>query len=271
MNYARAAYNWGQAASRAMLYGGIALTVGLASRHRPLLHWCMRRWCAGTADGLRIQRTLHGQAHIEATPQAIIVANHLSALDILVVGGFLGRDFRWMAKSALFKVPISGWYLGLAGHIKVHRGEAARERNRLIKEQIHQVVAEGASVLFFPEGTRSRDGRLKPFKLGAFLAAVREDLPVLPLVVRGTGDLMEPGANDLSVKPDRTCSVTALPAIHPSIVDGADDIERAIALRDHVYRIYCETLGPELVGEPPSEEDRQSRHAAERAAHDHGA
>lgn len=267
MNYARAAWNWGQVGTRAVFYGSIALTVGLGSRHRPLLHWCMRRWCAGSSDGLKIDRALHGGAHIDATPQAIIVANHQSALDILVIGGFLKRDFRWLAKADLFKVPFSGWYLGLAGHIKVHRGEAAAERNRLIKEQIHAVVQEGASVLFFPEGTRPRDGRMKPFRLGAFLAAVREDLPVLPLVVRGTGELMEAGANDLSVKPDRACSVTALPAIHPADFPGDDPVERAIALRDHIYRIYCAELGPENIAAPPDAADAEAARVLERAEH----
>jgi len=266
VNYARAAYNWGQVASRAVVYGSIALTAGVATRNRPLLHWCMRRWCAGSCDGLKINRSLHGREHIDAVPQAIIIANHLSSLDILVVGGYLDRQFRWLAKAELFKVPISGWYLSLAGHIKVYRGSEAHDRNRSIKEQIHTVVGEGASVLFFPEGTRSKDGKLKPFKLGAFLAAVREDLPILPLVVRGTGELMEAGANDLSIKQDRSCSVTAVPCIHPRDFEGPDDIARARAMRDHVYRFYAETLGPDLVGAPPTEDDE----AAIRAAHGGG-
>ncbi len=267
MNYARAAWNWGQAASRAVVYGSIALGVGIPTRNRPLLGWCMRRWCAGSADGLKINRSLHGTDHIDATPQAIIIANHQSALDILVIGGYLRRDFRWLAKASLFRVPFSGWYLSLAGHIKVHRGQEAHERNRLIKEQIHAVVEDGASVLFFPEGTRPRDGRMKRFKLGAFLAAVREDLPVLPLVVRGTGDLMEAGANDLSIKPDRSCSVTALPAIHPRDFPGDDPVERAMALRDHIYGIYCSELGADAVAEPLAAEADEDARRAERAEH----
>lgn len=267
MNYARAAWNWGQAATRAVFYGTIALGVGIPTGHRPLLHWCMRRWCAGSANGLKINRSLHGEAKIDATPQAIIIANHQSALDILVIGGFLRRDFRWLAKASLFKVPFSGWYLSLAGHIKVHRGEEAHERNRLIKEQIHAVVQDGASVLFFPEGTRPRNGKMKRFKLGAFLAAVREDLPVLPLLVEGTGDLMEAGANDLSVAPDRTCSVTALDPVHPSDFPGDDAVERAMAMRDHVYAIYCARLGADAVAEPPDTSAAEQMRAAERAEH----
>lgn len=267
MNYARAAWNWGQAASRAVVYGTIALGVGIPTRNRPLLQWCMRRWCAGSANGLKINRSLHGQDVLAATPQAIIIANHQSALDILVIGGYLRRDFRWLAKASLFKVPFSGWYLSLAGHIKVHRGEDAHARNRMIKEQIHGVVQDGASVLFFPEGTRPRNGKMKRFKLGAFLAAVREDLPVLPLLVEGTGDLMEAGANDLSIKPDRTCSVTALAPVLPADFPGDDPVERAMAMRDHVYGIYCERLGPEAVAEALDAQAAEDARIAERAEH----
>lgn len=252
MNYARAAYNWGQVAARAVVYGGVAFTAGAATRHRPLLHWCMRRWCKGSADGLKISREIIGAENLDVVPQAIIVANHLSSLDVLVIGGFLHREFRWLAKSELFSVPISGWYLSLAGHIRVHRGESARERNRLIKEQVARVVGEGASVLFFPEGTRSRDGRLKPFQLGAFLAAVRNELPVIPLVVRGTGELLEAGAKDLSVKPDRHCSVTVLPPVPVTAAGAGDDAERATRLRDHVWHLFAAELGPELTGEGPA-------------------
>lgn len=249
MNYARAAYNWGQVASRAVVYGSVALTVGAGLRHRRLMHWCMRRWCAGSANGLKIERSLHGRDHLTDAPQAIIVANHLSSLDILVIGGYLPQEFRWLAKAELFKVPITGWYLALSGHIRVHRGDEARARNQSIKEQVAAAVDEGSSVLYFPEGTRSRDGRLKPFRLGAFLAAVRNDLPVLPLVVRGTDEVMEAGAPDLSVKPDRSCSVTVLPPVPPEVAGDGDDFERAARLRDHVWRLYAAELGPERVGD----------------------
>lgn len=249
MNYPRAAYNWGQVASRAVVYGSIALTAGVATRNRPLLHWCMRRWCAGSSDGLGISRELCGADNLAAAPQAIIVANHLSSLDVLIIGGFLDRDYRWLAKSELFRVPFSGWYLSLAGHIKVHRGESARVRNRRIKEQVARAVGEGASVLYFPEGTRSRDGRLKPFQLGAFLAAVRNDLPVLPLVVRGTHELLEFGANDLAVKANRHCSVTVLPPVPIGEAGEGTTIERATRLRDFVWHIYAEALGSALVGD----------------------
>lgn len=247
MNYLRAAHNWGHVVGRAFVYGGIALTAGAATMNRPLLHWCMNRWCHGSCEGLKIRRSIEHAERLEATGPVIIVSNHLSSIDVLLLGSYLRREFRWLAKAELFKVPISGWYLSLAGHVKVHRGELARRQNRSIKEQIHQVVGEGVDVLFFPEGTRSRDGRLKAFKMGAFLAAVREDIPILPLVVRGTDQIMEAGANDLTVRPDRACSVTVMEPITAHLGAEGDVAERASALLRHTQQIYIDALGPELV------------------------
>jgi 1-acyl-sn-glycerol-3-phosphate acyltransferase len=232
MNYFRAARNWGHVASRAIVYGTVGTAVGWIPPCRRFANWMMHLWCEGCCEALHVRRQLLGKEHLEDAPQGILVANHLSSLDILVLGSFLRRDFRWLAKSELFKVPFSGWYLSSAGHIRVHRGEDASSRNKSIREQIHRVMKCGASVLFFPEGKRSRDGELKPFRLGAFIAAIREDKPIIPLVIRGTHELMEPGAKDLTINQDRECSVTVLAPIPASAAGAGDEVERAKRLRD---------------------------------------
>jgi len=202
----------------------------------------MHLWCEGCCDALQVRRQLLGREHLDAAPQGILVANHLSSLDILVLGSFLRRDFRWLAKSELFKVPFSGWYLSSAGHIRVHRGEDASKRNKSIREQIHSVMSRGASVLFFPEGKRSRDGELKPFRLGAFLAAVREDKPIIPLVIRGTHELMEPGAKDLTINQERECSVIVLAPIPVSAAGSGDEVDRAKRLRELTHAAMATRL-----------------------------
>lgn len=188
----------------------------------------MRRWCIGASDGLGIRKTLIGREELETHHQCVYIANHLSLLDILVLGSFLETDYRWLAKDAVFKVPFLGWHLRIAGHVPVYRGDK-RHLNAQLPERLHAVVQEGASLLFFPEGTRSKDGRLQPFKLGAFHAAVDEGLPIVPLVIRGTDALMHKGAKDLSVDRERECSVTVLPSIDPIVPeDGSEDArERA--------------------------------------------
>ncbi|MCA9547198.1 MAG: 1-acyl-sn-glycerol-3-phosphate acyltransferase, partial [Myxococcales bacterium] len=225
-------------------YFPVSLCVGSFSR--PASQWAMRRWCKTSCDWLGIQNTLIDGHKLKATPQAVIVANHLSALDILVIGAHLRRDYRWLAKAELFKVPLSGWHLNLAGHIPVFRGE--RDRNSGIGARIHKVVEEGASVLFFPEGTRSRTGALKPFFRGAFRTAVDEGLPVLPLLVRGTYDLLIPDEWELVPKADRQCSVQVLDPILPEHTgDTAADVD---ALRFKVWSTYMGHLHPDAALDP---------------------
>jgi len=180
---------------------------------------------------------------LETHPQAILVANHLSTLDIIVLGSFLTRDYRWLAKSELFKVPFSGWYLKMAGHIPVYRGKEARERNRIISERIHAVANHGASVLFFPEGTRSDDGSLNPFRPGAFKASIDESLPIIPLVIRGTHELMEKNASDLAVRQDKSCSVTVLNPIDPQLAGTGNIDERVARLSKITYAAFEKELG----------------------------
>ncbi len=236
--YLRAGRNWAHVGSRAVFYGTVSVSLGGLPNGHPVSQWCMRRWCAASADALHIRRRLVDAHNLERTPQAVLVANHLSSLDILVLGSYLRRDYRWLAKAELFKVPFSGWHLALAGHIPVYRND--RGRNGDIGARIHRVVQQGASLLFFPEGTRAAGGALQAFKIGAFMTAVQEELPVLPLVVRGTHELMAKNAIDLEVRADRSCSVTALPAI--SAPPGSDQKARAEALRGAVFAAMAAEL-----------------------------
>lgn len=241
MNYVRAAINWGHVSVRAAGYGAVSLTGGLFAHE--ISQWAMRNWCAGAADGLGINRRLVHPERLHSAPQAVIIANHLSLLDILVLGSFMRQDYRWLAKEQVFRVPFMGWHLHLAGHIPVNR--TAGKTNRHLPTQIHKVVEDGASVLFFPEGTRSSDGELKSFRMGAFTAAVREGLPVLPLVLRGTHELLVKGALDLDVDQTRACSVTALPLVHAP-AEGSDKA-RAVALRNAAHA----AIHQELYDRPP--------------------
>jgi 1-acyl-sn-glycerol-3-phosphate acyltransferase len=239
MNYLRTTRNWTHVAGRAVVYGTVSVVGGTVTRSRRVGQWCMRSWCQGSLDGLGIQRELiHGE-RLEPVRQCIYVSNHLSQLDILVLGSYLPGDYRWLAKSSLFKIPFLGWHLTLSGHVPVYRGEQ-RDKNAALAARIHRVVEQGASILFFPEGTRSRDGNLKGFRLGAFMAAVRESLPIVPLVVRGTHELFVPGSRDLAVRADRSCSVTVLPAIE--LPTEGEEKKRASELLARTHAIFEEEL-----------------------------
>jgi 1-acyl-sn-glycerol-3-phosphate acyltransferase len=115
----------------------------------------------------------------------IFASNHESALDIWVLFKTLPRGFRFIAKQELFRLPVFGWYLALGGHIPVDRTNRARAVTSL--RRAGQAVRAGTSLVVFPEGTRSRDGRVQPFKKGPFVVAKEAGVPVIPVAISGSG------------------------------------------------------------------------------------
>jgi len=121
----------------------------------------------------------------------VVVANHQSMLDIFMLSR-IPREMKWVAKAELFRIPWIGWMFRLSGDIPVWRGESTSGRAALGKARDY--LDHGMSVMLFPEGTRSRDGRLLPFKPGAFKLALEAGVPVLPVAVNGTADGMPKGS-----------------------------------------------------------------------------
>lgn len=115
---------------------------------------------------------------------AVYVANHLSFLDIFSLF-HLARPFKFISKTSNFFIPIIGWSMFLTGHIMINRTDKKSQIACL--KQCGVVLSEGASVLFFPEGTRSDDGRMHGFKKGAFSVAAKAKVPVVPVTLVNTG------------------------------------------------------------------------------------
>jgi 1-acyl-sn-glycerol-3-phosphate acyltransferase len=116
---------------------------------------------------------------------AVIAANHLSILDILVLYG-LFSPFKWVAKGELFRVPFVGWNMRLCDYVPIWRGD--RVSVRIMMDRCRANLDRGVPVLIFPEGTRSQDGEMLPFKDGAFKLACDANCPVFPVAVSGTAD-----------------------------------------------------------------------------------
>lgn len=167
--------------------------------------------------------SVEGLEHIDPSQTYVVVCNHQSQYDILLVYGWLGLDLRWVMKKELRKLPGIGIACEKVGHIFVDRTnpEAARQA---IHEALER-IGDGVGILFFPEGTRSQDGRLKTFKNGAFRLAAEQQLPVLPLTLLGTREILPP--KTLRVRPGRARIV-----IHPPIEAG-DKNSRELAHAAH--------------------------------------
>ena len=117
----------------------------------------------------------------------VIISNHQSVLDILLLN-CLRYDFRWISKIENMRVPVLGWYLRMAGYITVDRGNDESKAEML--ERSLDCLNRGTSIMLFPEGTRSLNGEPGLFKRGAFQLAISAGVPILPVVLDGTSDIL---------------------------------------------------------------------------------
>lgn len=161
----------------------------------------------------------------------VVVANHQSFLDIFLLSN-LPHEMKWVAKRSLFKIPWIGWAFTLVGDIPVERGDPQSAVAVMAKAKGY--LTHGMSVMMFPEGTRSRDGKMLPFKAGAFKLAVDAGVPVLPIAVSGSSQGMPKGTPWVRpaqlvvriLEPVSTAGVAA--------AEGREQVRRLAELRDDV-------------------------------------
>ena len=141
----------------------------------------------------------------------IIISNHQSMLDILLLNT-LRYNYKWISKIENSKVPLLGWYLKMAGYIVINRGDD--ESKAKMFEQSLKCLESGISIMIFPEGTRSVDNQIGLFKLGAFRMALMADVPILPVILDGTGGILPKHGYILGK--NRNISLRVLDPVHPS-------------------------------------------------------
>ncbi len=161
----------------------------------------------------------------EEKPAFIRVANHQSFLDMPLVAT-MPMNMKWISKKELFKIPFVGWLMHLSGHISVDRGSKGAAKSLL---EMIEPINDGMSVMVFPEGTRSREGRLKPFKKGAFHASMDYGFRIQPIVIEGTYKCMKPDTWVMNFTGDLYVSV-----LDPISPDGFSHVND---LRDHVHAV----------------------------------
>ena len=130
---------------------------------------------------------VEGRERIQPGETYVMVANHQSLLDILVLFRLFSH-FKWVSKIENFRLPLIGWNMTLNRYVKLRRGDRASVIQMI--EHCTRILAEGNSIMMFPEGTRSMDGRMRAFKPGAFELALKCERPLLPIVLNGTSDAL---------------------------------------------------------------------------------
>ena len=182
---------------------------------------CGKTWARVISFVTPMRVKVFGRQNVDPLQSYVIVSNHQSQYDIFVLYGWLDIDFKWVMKQELRKVPAIGISCERLGHIYVDRSN--REAALASINAAKQRIVDGTSVLFFPEGTRSRDNRMRPFKKGAFRMALDLQLPILPITIQGTRDILPSDTMDLY--PGRATMI-----IHPPIAiddyshDTLDDL-----------------------------------------------
>ena len=154
--------------------------------------------------------TVKGLEKIDHDRSYVIVANHQSIADVVLL--FQTRiQFKWIAKSSLFRVPFLGWCMSLARHVCLRRAKLSSVRRAY--QEASAWIDEGISVAFFPEGTRSTSGEMEGFYNGAFKLALKKNVAVLPIAIRGTSNAMPKGK--WLFNPGGAINLTVLPALEP--------------------------------------------------------
>jgi 1-acyl-sn-glycerol-3-phosphate acyltransferase len=174
-----------------IVFGTTAIVTSLFSRTGNSVHHVAQVWGKSILMISGIKVSITGLEHLEADRSYIFMSNHQSNFDIPVLFSKLNVQFRWLAKAELFKIPIFGRGMRGAGYISIDRSDRRSAFKSL--ERAAESIRNGTSVLVFPEGTRSTDGHLLPFKKGGFVLAVDAAVPVVPIIIKGTHAIMQKG------------------------------------------------------------------------------
>ena len=166
-----------------LVLGAFALLVAPFDPKGERIHRIARLWAAIHLKVNGIAVSLEAAQNMPEPP-FVFMSNHQSALDIFVLLFGLPVPFKFIAKRELFRIPVFGWAMRRAGYISIDRGNP-REALKAIEEAARK-IRDGRPILIFPEGHRSRDGRLQPFMKGGFSLASRARVPVVPLAITGS-------------------------------------------------------------------------------------
>lgn len=229
---------WVWTATVALVLLWLPLLTAIRLFDRDAMHYRTARWfrrlgVAVTKINPAWRLHLSGNNISKPGPPYVVVSNHQSLADIPLVA-HLPLDMKWMAKVEVFKYPIFGWMCRMAGDIPVDRKD--RRKGLKALHQASRYLQKKCSVMFFPEGTRSPDGRVHQFHDGAFHLAIREQIPVLPIAVEGSRSCL-PKNSWIFGKPQEIF-IKVLPPVETTGLTSKD----VLSLRDKVRRMIIEQV-----------------------------
>jgi len=157
-------------------------------RKGKVVHRYARLWGKVALLANRVKVKVEGMEHLKGIGPYIFMSNHQGSFDIFALLGYLPFQFKWLAKKELFSIPFFGWTMAAAGYISIDR-EGTRRTVEAMNEAA-QKIRDGMSMVIFPEGSRSPDGSIQPFKRGGFTLAIKSKVPIIPIAISGSRDIM---------------------------------------------------------------------------------
>lgn len=214
-------------------WGSVGIVTSLfANRH--LIKCSVRPWGKTVLWACGVRLDVEGTENFPDGP-FIVMFNHQSSLDIPVFSAVLPFEWKAVMKNEVASIPFVGWVCTLGGHYFVARDGSVGDTNRV--REIIRKIRKGPSVVIAPEGTRSEDGTLLPFKQGGFLMASLSRVPVVPMIIWGSKDVRKKGSYKLNT--DKDIVVRVLPPIDtasfPKGKEGGEQLEGVVR-----ERMLCE-------------------------------
>ena len=209
-----------------MFWGCIGIAASLlANRH--LIKSAVRPWGKTVLWACGVRLDVEGIENFPDTP-SIVMFNHQSSLDIPVFSAVVPFEWKAVMKNEVASIPFVGWVCTLSGHYLVARDGSVGDTNRV--REIVRKIRKGPSVIIAPEGTRSEDGMLLPFKQGGFLVASLSRVPVVPMIIWGSKDVRKKGSYELNT--DKDIVVRILPPVDtasfPKGKEGGEKLEGVV-------------------------------------------
>jgi 1-acyl-sn-glycerol-3-phosphate acyltransferase len=166
------------------IFAASAIVCTLLDGSGNLYHFHARLWARTALAMAGVHVTVRGADNLPDGP-VIFMCNHQSNFDILSLLACMPRQFYWIAKKELFEIPVFGTSMKRGGYIPLDRSDGRKALKSM--DNAASIIRDGKSVVMFPEGTRSNDGKLLPFKRGGFLLALKAGVPVVPVTINGSG------------------------------------------------------------------------------------
>lgn len=184
----RTIFVWSCIVIATLALGILAFVTALFDRKGKVVHQYARLWgkVALWANGVKVK--VSGLENLKGKGPYIFMSNHQGSYDIFALLGHLPFQFKWLAKKELFSIPFFGWTMAAAGYISVDR-KGTRETVEAMNEAARK-IREGMSVVIFPEGSRSQNGTIQPFKKGGFTLAIKSKVPIVPIAIHGSRTIM---------------------------------------------------------------------------------